>query len=86
MSDPASLESLFANLRDAEGRLDVLVANASVIAASDLRDAADEHYDRMFDINVKGTYFTLQKAIPLMGEGGSVILLSSCLSTKRQAG
>ncbi|MBP1852899.1 SDR family NAD(P)-dependent oxidoreductase [Rhizobium halophytocola] len=82
VADLASLERLFARVREAEGRLDVLVANAGVITSSPVRDASEEHFDSMFDINVKGAYFTLQKALPLMGDGGSIILLSSCLAAK----
>ena len=82
ISDLGSLDRLFSQVRDAEGRLDVVVANAGVIASSPIRDASEDHFDQMFDINVKGTYFTLQKALPLMGDGGSVILVSSCLATK----
>lgn len=82
VSDLGSLDRLFEAVREAEGQLDILVANAGVIASSQIRDAAEEHFDSMFDINVKGTYFTLQKAIPLMGNGGSIILVSSCLATK----
>jgi NAD(P)-dependent dehydrogenase (short-subunit alcohol dehydrogenase family) len=82
VSDLRSLDELFATVKEAEGRLDILVANAGVIASSNILDAAEDHFDRMFDINVKGTYFTMQKAIPLMGEVGSIILVSSCLATK----
>lgn len=82
VSDLGSLDQMFEPVREAEGHIDVLVANAGVIASSPIRDAAEEHFDGMFDINVKGTYFTLQKALPLMGDGGSIILVSSCLATK----
>jgi NAD(P)-dependent dehydrogenase (short-subunit alcohol dehydrogenase family) len=86
VADLVSLDRLFETVRQAEGRLDVLVANAGVIASSPIETASEEHFYRMFDINVKGTYFTLQKALPLMGDGGSVILVSSCLSAKGMAG
>ena len=82
VADLGSLDRLFDTVREAEGRLDVLVANAGVIAPSPIATASEEHFDHMFDINVKGTYFTLQKALPLMGDGGSIILVSSCLATK----
>jgi NAD(P)-dependent dehydrogenase (short-subunit alcohol dehydrogenase family) len=85
VADLVSLDRLFETVRQAEGRLDVLVANAGVIASSPIETASEEHFDRMFDINVKGTYFTLQKALPLMRDGGSVILVSSCLSAKGMA-
>lgn len=77
-----SLSAQFDTVREVAGRLDVLVANAGVIASSPIESATEEHFDHMFGINVKGTYFTIQKALPLMGEGGSIILLSSCLATK----
>ncbi|MBB3953088.1 SDR family NAD(P)-dependent oxidoreductase [Aureimonas jatrophae] len=86
VADLNSLDRLFETVRQAEGRLDVLVANAGVIASSPIETASEEHFDRMFDINVKGTYFTLQKALPLMRDGGSIILVSSCLSAKGMAG
>lgn len=86
VADLVSLDHVFETVRQAEGRLDVLVANAGVIASSPIETASEEHFDRMFDINVKGTYFTLQKALPLMRDGGSVILVSSCLSAKGMAG
>lgn len=86
VADLGSLDRLFETVRQAEGRLDVLVANAGVIASSPIETAPEEHFDRMFNINVKGTYFTLQKALPLMGDGGSIILVSSCLSTKGMVG
>lgn len=82
VSDLGSLDRLFETVQEAEGHIDILVANAGVIASSQIRDAVEEHFDSMFDINVKGTYFTLQKALPLMGDGGSIILVSSCLATK----
>lgn len=82
VSNLDSLDRLFAAVREEDGRLDVLVANAGVISASPIREASEAHFDSMFDINVKGTYFTVQKALPLMLSGGSVILVSSCLATK----
>ena len=85
VADLASLDHVFATVRQGHGRVDVLVANAGVIAASPVADATEEHFDHMFDINVKGTYFTMQKALPLMGEGGSIILVASCLATKGMA-
>lgn len=82
VSDMESLSRLYETVQKEEGKLDVLVANAGVIASDPIRDVTEEHFDRMFDINVKGTYFTMQKALPLMRDGGSIILVSSCLATK----
>jgi NAD(P)-dependent dehydrogenase (short-subunit alcohol dehydrogenase family) len=86
VADLGSLDHLFETVRQAEGRLDVVVANAGVIASSPIETASEEHFDRMFDINVKGAYFTLQKALPVIRDGGSIILVSSCLSTKGMTG
>lgn len=82
VSELDDLNRLYAAVLSEQGRLDVLVANAGVISSDPIRDVTEEHFDRMFDINVKGTYFTMQKALPLMRDGGSIILVSSCLSTK----
>lgn len=82
VSDLDSLGRLFAAVEKEAGRLDILVANAGVIASSPIREATEAHYDRMFDVNVKGAYFTVQKALPLMRDGGSIVLVSSCLATK----
>jgi NAD(P)-dependent dehydrogenase (short-subunit alcohol dehydrogenase family) len=86
ISDIGGLNRLFSAVQEEHGRLDVLVANAGVIASNPISDVTEDHFDRMFDINVKGTYFTMQKAIPLMHNGGSIILVSSCLATKGLAG
>ncbi|MFF7140868.1 MULTISPECIES: SDR family NAD(P)-dependent oxidoreductase [Streptomyces] len=71
------LDRLFATVRKLSGRLDVVVANAGVAEFARLGEITEEHYDRAFGINVKGTLFTVQKALPLLSEGASVIVLSS---------
>src|SRR5712692_8310719 len=57
-----------------KGRIDVVFANAGVAEFAPMGKITEEHFDRLFDINVKGTLFTVQKALPLMNDGGSVIL------------
>lgn len=86
VADLGSLDRIFKTFGQSNKRLDVLVANAGVIASSLIADASEGHFDNMFGINVKGTYFTMQKALPFMGEGSSVILVSSCLATKGMPG
>ena len=71
------LDRLFAAIRVHSGRLDVVVANAGVGELARLGEITEEHYNRTFDINVKGTLFTVQKALPLLPDGASVIVLSS---------
>ncbi len=77
VSDLSDLDALFAAVRERAGRIDVLVANAGGGDFQALADITEEHFDRTFATNVKGTLFTVQKALPLMGEGGSIILTGS---------
>jgi NAD(P)-dependent dehydrogenase (short-subunit alcohol dehydrogenase family) len=77
VADLAALDALFATIGERSGRLDVLVANAGGGEIVGLADITEEHYDTTFDINVKGLVFTVQKALPLLRDGASVVLLSS---------
>ncbi|MEU4652926.1 SDR family oxidoreductase [Streptomyces sp. NPDC023723] len=77
ITDLADLDRLYAAVR-ARGRgLDVLFANAGVGSFATLEQTTEEHLDRIFGINVRGTLFTVQKALPLLNDGASVILNSS---------
>ncbi|WP_217561741.1 SDR family NAD(P)-dependent oxidoreductase [Streptomyces sp. GbtcB6] len=71
------LDHLFAIIQGGSGRLDVVVANAGGGGLSRLGEISEEEYCSTFDINVKGTIFTVQKALPLLPDGASVIVLSS---------
>jgi NAD(P)-dependent dehydrogenase (short-subunit alcohol dehydrogenase family) len=71
------LDRLFAAIEARSGRLDVVVANAGVAELARLGEITEEHYNKIFDINVKGTLFTVQKALSLLPDGASVIVLSS---------
>src|SRR6202021_1718753 len=66
----------------AKGRIDVVFANAGVAEFAPLGKITEEHFDRLFSINVKGTLFTVQKALPLMKDGGSIIINGSVASVK----
>ncbi|MFE7127994.1 SDR family NAD(P)-dependent oxidoreductase [Streptomyces sp. NPDC057617] len=77
VSDLDDLDRLFATVRAQSGRLDILVANAGGGTFARLGDITEEQYDRTFGINVKGLVFTAQKALPLLPDGASVIVLSS---------
>src|SRR5436190_16762572 len=77
----ADLDRLYQAVR-AKGRIDVLFANAGVAEFAPLEKITEEHFDRLFNINVKGTLFTVQKALPLMNDGGSIILNGSVASVK----
>jgi NAD(P)-dependent dehydrogenase (short-subunit alcohol dehydrogenase family) len=78
----ADLDRLFATVQESKGRIDVLFANAGVAENTPLGTITEQQFDRMFDINVKGTLFTIQKALPLLAEGASVILCSSIVGSK----
>jgi NAD(P)-dependent dehydrogenase (short-subunit alcohol dehydrogenase family) len=67
------------------GRIDIVFANAGVVEFVPFGKITEEHFDKLFDINVKGTLFTVQKALPLMNDGGSIILNGSVASIKGTA-
>lgn len=77
VSDLDSLDSLFETVRHRKGHIDILFANAGGGEFLPLGQITEDHYDRTFDTNVKGTLFTVQKALPLMRSGGSIILTGS---------
>jgi NAD(P)-dependent dehydrogenase (short-subunit alcohol dehydrogenase family) len=77
VSDLKDLDRLYQTVEDQQGRIDVLFANAGGGEFLPLGHVTEDHYERTFATNVKGTLFTVQKALPLMGEGGSIILTGS---------
>jgi NAD(P)-dependent dehydrogenase (short-subunit alcohol dehydrogenase family) len=77
VTEAADLDRLFAAVEAQRGTLDVLVANAGTGEVVPLGEITSDHYDRTFDINVKGTLFTVEKGLPLMRAGGSIILTGS---------
>jgi NAD(P)-dependent dehydrogenase (short-subunit alcohol dehydrogenase family) len=82
ISKLADLDHLFATIKEAKGRLDILFANAGGGAFVPLEEVTEEHFDKYFGINVKGTLFTVQKALPLMSSGASIVLNGSMVSIK----
>ena len=76
-SDLAQLQALFDRVREKHGKVDVLVANAGGGSLLPLGQITEEHFDDTFARNVKGTLFTVQTALPLLGKGSSVILTGS---------
>jgi NAD(P)-dependent dehydrogenase (short-subunit alcohol dehydrogenase family) len=77
VSDPDDLDRLFSKVRSDHGRIDVLFANAGVGARERLGEITETSFDLVFGVNVKGTVFTVQKGLPLMRDGGSIILTGS---------
>lgn len=82
VSKPADLDRLYDQIRDAEGRVDVVFANAGGATLAPLGSLTEEDVDYQLDVNVKGVIWTVQKALPLMRPGGSVILNASIVATK----
>jgi NAD(P)-dependent dehydrogenase (short-subunit alcohol dehydrogenase family) len=80
----SDLDRLYAAV-NAKGRLDIVFANAGVVEFSPLGEITEEHFDKLFDINVKGTLFTVQRALPLLEDGGSIIVNGSVASVKGTA-
>jgi NAD(P)-dependent dehydrogenase (short-subunit alcohol dehydrogenase family) len=78
----ADLAHLFDTVKAAKGHIDVLFANAGVYEFTPFGSITEAAYNRMFDINVKGVLFTVQQAMPLMANGGSIILTGSVVGSK----
>jgi NAD(P)-dependent dehydrogenase (short-subunit alcohol dehydrogenase family) len=81
-SNLADLDRLFAEIRAQAGRIDVLAVNAGVYEFGQLGEITEEHFDKTFNTNVRGLLFTMQKALPLLSRGSSVILTGSMVSVK----
>lgn len=77
VSDLADLDRLFETVKAERGGLDILFANAGTGSFAPLGAITPEQYDQTFDVNVKGLLFTVQKGLPLMKAGGSIILTGS---------
>lgn len=82
ISKLSDLDHLFSAIKETKGRLDVLFANAGGGAFVPLEQVTEDHFDKYFGINVKGTLFTVQKALPLMSSGASIVLNGSMVSIK----
>jgi NAD(P)-dependent dehydrogenase (short-subunit alcohol dehydrogenase family) len=82
VSKLGDLDRLFAQVKREKGKLDIVFANAGVAQFAPFGKITEEHYDSIFDINVKGLLFTVQKALPLLPDGASIILNASIVASK----
>lgn len=82
VSNLADLDRLYARISRDHGRVDVVFANAGVSESAPLGAIEEDHFDRVIGINVKGTVFTVQKALPLMSAGGAIVLTGSGAGSK----
>jgi NAD(P)-dependent dehydrogenase (short-subunit alcohol dehydrogenase family) len=78
----SDLDRIMATIQKVKGHLDIVFANAGVAAFQKLGDITESEFDRHFDINVKGTLFTIQKSLPLLRDGGAIIMTSSVVGSK----
>jgi NAD(P)-dependent dehydrogenase (short-subunit alcohol dehydrogenase family) len=86
IAKPADLDRLYETIAKVKGRLDIIFANAGVAEFIPFGTITEEHFDKLFNTNVRGTLFTVQKALPLLKDGGSIILNGSVASVKGTAG
>jgi NAD(P)-dependent dehydrogenase (short-subunit alcohol dehydrogenase family) len=82
VSKADDIDRLFTQIKRGKSRIDVLFANAGIAKYAALGQITEEVYDSIFDINVKGVLFTVQKALPLMPDGSSIILNASVVGSK----
>src|SRR5262252_2354740 len=82
VSKLADTERMIATVKEQKGRIDVLFANAGIAEAAPLPEVTEDSFDRHFDINVKGAFFTVQKALPILSDYASVIFTSSVVGSK----
>ncbi len=82
VSNLGDLDRLFAQIKREKGKLDIVFANAGVAKFAPLGEITEEHYDSLFNIHVRGLLFTVQKALPLLPDGASIILNASIVASK----
>ncbi|WP_431122721.1 SDR family oxidoreductase [Flagellimonas flava] len=82
ISNLSDLDNLYNEVKTKYQKLDILFVNAGVAGFSPIDGTDEAKYDHLFDINVKGAYFTIQKALPLIPEGGSIVLTTSVINGK----
>jgi len=86
LRQPAEIDRVIAAVQSRYGRIDVLFANAGLGRAAPLEAVTEAQFDEQTDVNFKGLFFTVQKAVPLMGKGGSIVLTTSFLNSKGTPG
>jgi len=82
VSNLGDLDRLFTQIKQEKGRLDIVFANAGIAKYARFGEISEELYDSIFDVNVKGLLFTVQKALPLLPDGASIILNASIVGSK----
>ncbi|HMD53614.1 MAG TPA: SDR family NAD(P)-dependent oxidoreductase, partial [Phycisphaerae bacterium] len=86
VSSLKDLDRLYETVKQKHGHIDILFANAGIAKIAPVDHVTEGFFDQHFDINVKGLFFTVQKALPLLRDGGSIILTDSIAANKGMAG
>ncbi|HEY1791086.1 MAG TPA: glucose 1-dehydrogenase [Verrucomicrobiae bacterium] len=82
VAELSDLDNLYAAVKSEKGAVDIVVANAAIGKMASTRDVTPEHYDKTFNVNARGSFFTVQKALPLLRNGGSIVMVSSVANVK----
>ena len=82
VSNLGDLDRLYDTVKEQKGRIDVLFTNAGILEVARLESISEAHFDKTLSVNVKGVLFTVQKALPLFKDGGSIILMGSVNTSK----
>ncbi|MDQ1693057.1 MAG: hypothetical protein QOH85_592 [Acidobacteriaceae bacterium] len=82
ISNLADIDRLYATVKQQKGKLDIVFANAGTGEFAALGQITEQHFDKTFNVNVKGLLFTVQKSLPLLQEGSSIILNASIVASK----
>jgi NAD(P)-dependent dehydrogenase (short-subunit alcohol dehydrogenase family) len=80
------LDKLYAEISQKLGKIDVLFVNAGISKFTPIAETSESRFDEHFDINIKGAYFTIQKALPVLNDGASIVLNTSAADSKGQPG
>ena len=86
VSNLSDLDTLFQTVKERFGKIDILFVNAGIAKFAPVDQTEEALYDQIMDINVKGAYYTIQKALPLMGEGSAIVVNTSVVNVKGLAG
>ena len=86
VSNLADLDRLYAKVKEQKGSIDILFANAGLGELASLETITEAHFEKTFNVNVKGLLFTVQKALPLFHDGGSIVLNASTAGSKAADG
>jgi NAD(P)-dependent dehydrogenase (short-subunit alcohol dehydrogenase family) len=82
VSQPADLDRLYTLVGSQKGKIDIIFANAGTGEFQPIGSVTEEHFDKIFNINVRGALFTVQKGLPLLNDGGAILLTGSVAGSK----